>query len=351
MIVLKTDRPCETMSIQKRKKDHVDLCVNEDVSYSKATGFDEYYFRHNALPEVNLDEVSVEGTLLGRSFTLPLMISSMTGGYSGAKNINAMIARVCQEQNLPFGVGSQRSMLEHTEEVKSFSVVRREAPDAFIAANIGGAQLVGGLEEKKVQTLIDSIEADAVIVHLNPLQELVQSEGDTEFFGIENGIGNLIIKSPVPVIVKETGAGISGDVARRLLAMGVSVIDVAGAGGTSWSKVENKRKSNTFETGLFDEWGIPTVTCLKEVAELREQFRFDLIASGGIRGAEDMIKSIALGADFTAMAGPVIRILTEKGEKGLHMQIDVWKKQAAMILTLLGRRTLKQCNQNDLAKT
>lgn len=336
------------MSIQKRKKDHVELCVSDDVGYKMSTGFDRYYFRHNALPEVNLDDVFVGGTLMGRSFSFPLMISSMTGGYSDAGRINAQIARVCESENLPFGVGSQRALLDHPEEIESFSVVRDEAPTAFIAANIGSAQVAGGLKEEMVTVLIDSIKADAIIVHLNPLQELVQPEGDRNFAGIEDGIAKLVIQSPVPVIVKETGAGISGDIARRLLAIGVSVIDVAGAGGTSWSKVENKRKDDSESTELFNEWGIPTIICLQEVVELREQFQFELIASGGIRGASDIVKSLCLGADFAASARPVIQALMEGGEEELHRLIGRWKEQTAIILTLLGRRTLQECSPRDL---
>jgi isopentenyl-diphosphate delta-isomerase len=336
------------MSIQKRKKDHVDLCVNGDVGYETPTGFDRYFFRHNALPEVNIDNVSVEQTLLGRTFSFPLMISSMTGGYSEASRINAQIARVCEAENLPFGVGSQRALLDHPDEIDTFSVVRDEAPHAFIAANIGGAQVAGGLPDEQVSVLVDSIKADAIIVHLNPLQELVQPEGDREFAGVEEGIAKLVIQSSVPVIVKETGAGISGDVARRLLAIGVSVIDVAGAGGTSWSKVENKRKEDGHSTEIFNEWGIPTVTCIREVEELREQFRFEMIASGGISGGADIVKSICLGADFTASARPVIQALMNGGEEELHQLISLWKEQVATILTLLGRKSFQECSLKDL---
>lgn len=338
------------MSIQERKKDHVKLCVEGQVDYQTPTGFDQYFFRHNALPEVNLEDVSIKSSLLGRTFSFPLMISSMTGGYSDAGQINAQIARFCESRNLPFGVGSQRAMLDDPAEIQSFSVVRDEAPSAFIAANIGGAQLTGGLSAEDISLLVDSIRADAIIVHLNPLQELVQPEGDRKFAGIENGIRKLVMDTSVPVIVKETGAGISGDVARRLLAAGVSVIDIAGAGGTSWSKVENLRSENARENNLFNEWGLPTVYCLKEVALLREQFRFEIIASGGIRGAEDIVKAFALGADFTAIAGPVIRTLMDGGEEELHQLVDRWEAQTARILTLLGRCSVKECNPNDLVK-
>ena len=337
------------MSIQKRKKDHVDLCVDGDVGYKTPTGFDAYYFRHNALPEVNLDDVSVEASLLGRTFSFPLMISSMTGGYSDAGRINAQIARVCEAENLPFGIGSQRALLDHPEETDSFSVVRDEAPTAFIAANIGGAQVAGGLTNEQLSVLIESIKANAIIVHLNPLQELVQPEGDREFAGVEDGIADLVNESPVPVIVKETGAGISGNVARRLLTIGVSAIDVAGAGGTSWSKVENLRKDKMQATEIFNEWGIPTLTCIQEVSQLREKFLFEMIASGGIRGAADIVKSICLGADFAASARPVIQALVRGGEEELRSLIHRWKDQTAIILTLLGKHSLCECSLNDLS--
>lgn len=337
------------MSIQNRKKDHVELCVDGDVAYSTPTGFDSYYFRHNALPEVNLDDVSVEASLLGRTFSFPLMISSMTGGYSDAGCINAQIARVCEAENLPFGVGSQRALLDHPEEIESFSVVRDEAPAAFIAANIGGAQVAGGLTDEQMSALIESIKADAIIVHLNPLQELIQPEGDREFAGVEEGIARLVVQSPVPVIVKETGAGISGDVAGRLLSIGVSVIDVAGAGGTSWSKVENMRKDDVQPTEIFNEWGIPTLICIQEVEQLRGRFRFEMIASGGIRGAEDIVKSICFGADFAASARPVIKALMNGGEDELRDLIRMWKEQTRIILTLLGKRSLRECTLKDLS--
>ncbi len=338
------------MTIQKRKKDHVDLCVNEDVGYQKSSGFDQFYFRHNALPEVNLDDVSVEATLLGRTFSFPLFISSMTGGYSEAGRINALIARFCEKNNLPFGVGSQRALLDHPGEIDSFSIVREEAPSAFIAANIGGAQLAGGLNNEHVQLLIDSVKANAIIVHLNPLQELVQPEGDRKFRGVEDGIRKLVVDSNVPVIVKETGAGITADAAARLLSSGVSVIDVAGAGGTSWAKVENLRKQNSTDTDFLNDWGVPTTICLHEISPLRERFRFELIASGGVRSASDIVKSFAMGADFAAMAGPVIKALTKGGEKELQSLFDLLKEQTKKICTLLGRRSLGECNMNDLIK-
>lgn len=321
----------------------MDLAVSGRVDYDKSAGFEQFEFVHNALPEVNFTEVSTEASFLGRTFSFPLFISSMTGGYTEAGAVNAVIAGFCETNNLPFGVGSQRIMLENPEEIRSFSVVREKAPSAFIASNIGGAQLVGGLSKDELNILIDSIEADAVIVHLNPLQELMQPGGDRNFKGIEPGIGKIVENSPVPVIVKETGAGISGEVADRLLSLGVSAIDVAGAGGTSWSKVENERASNRSPDPDFNDWGISTVECLLQVMELKEKYEFELIASGGIRSSFDLIKCLCLGAGFGAAAQPIIKSVVNDGFEGLENLFKKWRHQVKVILTLLGCEKL-----NDL---
>jgi isopentenyl-diphosphate Delta-isomerase len=336
------------MSIQKRKKDHVELTVNEDVFYRKSAGFDRYDFLHNALPEMSPDSADLSSSLFGRSFKMPLFISSMTGGYTEAGAVNSIIAAVCEEKNLPFGVGSQRAMLEDPSLTETFSVVREYAPTAFIAANIGGAQLIGGMDPEKIELMISSIRADAVIVHLNPLQELMQPEGDHDFRGIENGIAHLVTNTDIPVIVKETGAGISAHAARRLLALGVHCIDVAGAGGTSWAKVENLRESTTSPRHTFDDWGIPTADCIAEVNQLRESYKFQLIASGGVRTPFDLAKALALGADFGAAAQPVIKAVAEGGKEGLSSLIDEWEKDLRIILTLLGCRSCKALSMNHL---
>lgn len=336
------------MSIKQRKKDHVELTTTGSVDYQQTTGFEDYRFNHNALPEVNMEDVSTEATLLGRSFAFPLFISSMTGGYTDAGAVNAIIAQFCEEYNLPFGVGSQRIMLENPKEASSFSVVRDHAPNAFIAANIGGAQLINGLSKKKIDRLVDSIEADAIIVHLNPLQELMQPEGDRSFKGIEKGIIQLVCDSERPVIVKETGAGISGYVAKRLLDIGVEVIDVAGAGGTSWSKVENERKEGGQRMSDFDDWGLSTVECVRQVSDLKKDYSFDLIASGGVRSSHDIAKSFCLGADFAAAAQPVIKAIVDNGFEGLEILYNRWYRQLKTILTLSGCERLTELNGNHL---
>jgi isopentenyl-diphosphate delta-isomerase len=335
------------MSIKQRKKDHVSLTTSGDVDYRIPSGFDHYRFIHNALPEVNVDDISTEAAVLGRTFSFPLFISSMTGGYTDAGAVNAIIAEFCQEYNLPFGVGSQRIMLEDSGATSSFAIVREKAPDAFIAANIGGAQLVGGLSSGKLERLVDSIEADAIIVHLNPLQELMQPEGDRNFKGVEEGIWQLCSDSAVPVIVKETGAGISAKVAAQLLKAGVEVIDVAGAGGTSWAKVENER-AITNSNKAFNDWGIPTVQCVSQINELRKEFDFDMIASGGVRSAHDIAKGLCLGADCAASAQPVIKAVVNGGFEGLEKLYKNWKQQLVIILTLLGCERPEELNSSHV---
>ena len=324
------------MSIKQRKKDHVSLTSSGQMDYQSSTGFEDYQFIHNALPEVDVADVSTKTTFLSRTFSFPLFISSMTGGYTDAGAVNAIIAEFCEANNLPFGVGSQRIMLEDPDAVSSFSIVRDRAPNTFIAANIGGAQLVGGLSNDDLNLLIDSIEADAVIVHLNPLQELMQPEGDRKFKGIEKGIDKLCNDSPVQVIVKETGAGISGEVSERLLNAGAAVIDIAGAGGTSWAKVENERSSNQHPDHDFDNWGLSTLTCLQQVQQLRTEYSFELIASGGIRSSAHIAKSLCLGANFAAAAQPVIKAVVNDGREGLQQLYEHWQQQLITILTLLG---------------
>lgn len=337
------------MSIKQRKKDHVQLTTKGAVDYQQGTGFENYRFVHNALPEVNMDEVSTEATLLGRTFSFPLFISSMTGGYTDAGAVNTTIAKFCEKYNLPFGVGSQRIMLEDPKEASSFSIVREHAPNAFIAANIGGAQLINGLSQEKINALVSSIEADAIIVHLNPLQELIQPEGDRSFRGIEKGISRLISDSDQPIIVKETGAGISGDVAERLLDIGVQVIDVAGAGGTSWAKVENERKEMGRKMPRFDDWGIPTTECVYQVSGLAKNYDFDLIASGGVRSSHDVAKLFCLGANFAAAAQPIIKTIVEDGFEGLEKLYNQWHRELKTILTLLGCEQLAELNKNHLS--
>jgi isopentenyl-diphosphate Delta-isomerase len=335
------------MDISGRKKDHVRITAEGLAGYKTKTGFEDWYFRHNSLPEVSYDEIDITGSLLGRNFSFPLFISSMTGGYTGAVTVNELIARLATKYNIPMGVGSQRAMLENISLIESFSIARKYGPDAFIAANIGGAQLIGSLQDSHLRRLVDSINADAIIVHLNPLQELMQPEGDRNFRGILAGIADLVRISEAPVIVKETGAGIDLVNAQKLFDIGVAVVDIAGAGGTSWAKVENSRYDAVISKLGFNEWGIPTAKCLNEIRDggIPSQ---KIIASGGIRCGQDMVKAICLGAGFCASAQPIIQELVINGFDSACKLIETWKEEFKTTMCLLGCNNTKELGMHCL---
>jgi isopentenyl-diphosphate delta-isomerase len=335
-------------NISQRKKDHVDLTITNQTQYQMTSGFERFYFQHNALPEINFDEISTEASLLNNSFSFPLFISSMTGGYTEAGPVNEILSIFCEANNIPFGVGSQRAMLVDENQINSFSIARKKAPNAFIAGNIGGVQLIKDWTIQHTRKLIDSIEANALIVHLNPLQELMQPEGDRSFLGVLQGIETLVKHAGIPIIVKETGAGISRYSAERLLNIGVQVIDVSGSGGTSWSKVENQRATNKTPQHLFDEWGIPTVECLRQISSIEWKEDFELIASGGIRSALDIGKALCLGANFTATAQPVIKAVIENGYDGLESYYKSLVKDFKTLLLLLGCSSPHELNRSHL---
>jgi isopentenyl-diphosphate Delta-isomerase len=330
-----------------RKKAHVELTAAGKAAYDFSTGLETVRFRHEALPELNFSEISTEATLLNRVFSMPLFISSMTGGYHGATAVNEWIAEACERWNLPFGVGSQRAMLLNPEQTSTFSIVRKKAPNAFIASNIGGCQLIKETDLNAIKRIIDCVEADALIVHLNPLQELMQAEGDTDFKWILSKIEFLCSNLNLPIIVKETGAGIHARTAEKLVKVGVQVIDIAGAGGTSWAKVENLRKPESEQDSIFNNWGIPLIDCLDSFKG-RDKTKYSLIASGGIKNGLDIAKVIALGANFAASAQPIIKALIEGGEEALENLLQNWQKELKMVLLLTGSANIDELSKEKL---
>jgi len=277
----------------------------------------------------------------------------MTGGYPDAERINRSLAEAAQQFGLAMGIGSARQAMESDSQHGSFSIVRKSAPGIPIFTNIGGrevAQLDGAGKIRELRKIIDLVEADAIAIHLNPLQELMQPEGSTDFRGVLNGIEQVVLTLGIPVIVKEVGAGISAQVAKRLLDVGVTVIDVAGAGGTSWAGVEILRHDDSDQPTRepFWDWGIPTVQALLDVVTLRTDHEFTLIASGGITNGLDVARSIALGADLAAMARPLIKSLVDHGPEALHAQIEsiLFQLRGAMFLT--GSRDLAELSKQEL---
>lgn len=328
-----------------RKQEHVELCVQERVSFRKKTsGFESIALRHNALPEIDLSDVSTETSFLGKKIAQPLMISCMTGGYADAERINRELAEVCAECQIPMGVGSQRQALEKTDFHESFRVVRKAAPSLPITANIGGAEVAKPRVREQLRAIVDMIEADALTIHLNPLQELLQPEGSPRFRGVLAGIEEISTTIGVPIIAKEVGAGLDADVMQRLFNAGVHILDVAGAGGTSWAGVEILRSTGNAPEDPYKEafwdWGLTTVECLQAASALRstdESFRQRafIIASGGITSGLDVAKSLALGANMAAAARPFLQMLMEHGQKALAAMIHGWHFQlrGAMFLT------------------
>jgi len=331
----------------RRKGDHLRINLEQDVNSGITTGLEAYRFRHNALPELSLDEVSTRTAFLGKTLALPLLISSMTGGNAQAGRINQALAETAQQVGVAMGVGSQRAALEDPGSEPSFRV-REFAPDILLFSNLGAVQLNYGYGPEHCRRAVDMIEADALVLHLNPLQEALQPEGDTNFSGLLGKIEAICKALPVPVIAKEVGWGISRAAARRLSDAGVRVIDVAGAGGTSWSQVESFRAGDEDRAALaraFRSWGIPTAAAIEEVrAELPD---IALIASGGLRSGLDLAKCIALGADLCGMAGPFLHAAAESRE-AVQRLIERTRLELQIAMFATGSGDLDALRENRL---
>jgi isopentenyl-diphosphate delta-isomerase len=331
----------------KRKDDHIHINLDRDVESGLRTGLDSIHFRHNALPELALDEVRCETRFLGKKLNLPLLISSMTGGTEFAERINIGLAEAAQANRIAMGVGSQRAALEDPSSASSFQV-RKHAPDILLFANLGAVQLNYGYGLDECRRAVEMIEADALVLHLNALQEALQPEGDTNFSHLLEKIAAVCSDLPVPVIAKEVGWGISASVARQLVEAGISVIDVAGAGGTSWSQVESYRAPDDELAELaraFRSWGLPTAFAVQQVR--RELPETPLIASGGLRSGIDIAKCIALGADLCGMAGPFLKAAAESGE-AVQNTIDRVRMELRITMFATGTPVLEQLRRDKL---
>jgi len=314
---------------EERKNEHLEISLKEDVQARRVTtGFEDLFLIHKALPEINRKEIELSTKIFNYKFSAPLIVESMTGGTPKATKINATIAQAVEELGLGMGVGSQRAAFEDPSVEKTFRIAREEAPNIFIIANIGAPQLSRGYGVKEARKAVEMLDADALAIHLNPLQEAVQPEGETSYVGILDKISRVVRGLNVPVIVKETGCGIAAAEAKQLEAIGIAAIDVAGAGGTSWAAVEYYRAKTRSDENhqrlgeAFWDWGIPTAASLVEVAQ---RVRIPVIASGGMRSGIDMAKALALGASLVGMAYPLLDPAVhgvEEVKKKLQFTID-----------------------------
>ncbi|PVX25338.1 MAG: type 2 isopentenyl-diphosphate Delta-isomerase [Candidatus Bathyarchaeum sp.] len=302
----------------ERKADHIEVCLKENVQSQKVTtGFEDVHLVHKAVPEIDREKIDRSTTVFGYKFSAPIFVGAMTGGTAKATKINAAIAEAVEELHLGMGVGSQRIAIDNPKVEHSFSVVREKAPTAFILANIGGPQLVSKYGIKEAKKAVAMVKANALAIHLNALQEAAQPEGDTNYSNLLQKICKLAQDLEVPVIVKETGAGIASEDAAMLEAAGVAAIDVAGVGGTSWAGVEHyraKARQDRFSQRVgetFWDWGIPTAVSLVETVK---SVRLPVIASGGIRTGIDVTKSLALGASLASATYPFLEPATKSSE-------------------------------------
>jgi isopentenyl-diphosphate delta-isomerase len=337
-----TDAPGS--AIQQRKLEHVQIVLDKQAGYkNKTTGFELVDFEHNALPELDFDQIDTTVTFLGSKLQAPLMITGMTGGYGQAEQINGDLAAAADKEGVVFGLGSMRALFEEPSLAKTYGV-RKRAPKAFLCGNIGGIQLKK-MSTHTISTVLSDLQADALCVHLNPMHEASQKEGDLDWRGVLSAIAKLCSELKLPVIAKEVGTGISASVALKLENAGVKAIDVSGAGGTSWAGGVEFYRGGSPTAELFWDWGIPTATALKQCSAA---VKVPLVASGGIRNGLDAAKSIRLGATLAGAAAPFLKAQATGGEEGVRKEIRKWKRELATTMFGTGSKDLAQLRKAPL---
>jgi isopentenyl-diphosphate delta-isomerase len=339
----------EVTPIGIRKSDHIRINLEEDVQSGLTSGLENYHFVHHALPEINLDEVNLSLCLFGKQLASPILISGMTGGTGKASRINQALAQAAEETHIAMGVGSQRIALEHPEVAETFKV-RKFAPRILLFANLGAIQLNYGYGVDTCQRAVDMIEADALVLHFNALQEAIQTDGDTRFAGLIHQVEAVCSALSVPVIAKEVGWGFSNDDISLLVNAGISAIDVAGAGGTSWSQVEMHRAENEERQQLaaaFADWGIPTAEVIEQIRLTAPDMK--IIASGGLRNGIDIAKCIALGALLGGAASPFLRVANQSVEAVIKL-VKLFTEEIRICMFATSSKDLNELRQTKLVK-
>ena len=324
--------------ISDRKLEHLLICENYDVEFkNKTTGFEDIELIHNVLPEIDKNDIDLSTSVFGKKLDSPLFITAITGGHPAAKEINKQLAIAAENNGIALGVGSQRAACEHPELEDTYTVVRENAPDCLLVGNIGAPQL--NLAEKAVEIL----DADILAIHLNPLQESIQPEGDLDARGYTDLIAQITDSVKIPVLAKETGCGISAESAKILVDAGVDFIDIEGAGGTSWAAVETYRAEDRYLGETFWDWGIPTAI---STAEVVNNVNVPVISSGGIRTGLEAAKAIALGADAVGMALPFLKNCSS--QEALNTFVKRFDDSLRIAMFLVGANNIEELKQSRL---
>ena len=322
-----------------RKDDHIRVCLEEQVDeLGVSAGFERFCFDHDALPELNLEDVSLKTSFLGALLSAPLMIGAMTGGTAKAGAVNRILAEAAQETGIGLALGSQRPMLENPALARTYSV-RDVAPDVFLMGNVGAVQLNYGVDADGLNRLIEASGVNALMFHINPLQEAIQPGGDTRFEGLMDRLSHTIPQLSVPVLVKEVGSGFSEKTVNKLASLPLAAIEISGVGGTSWAKVESYRTSSDGKAragSLLASWGTPTSESIRIVRRIMPHI--PIISSGGVRNGLDIAKSIALGATVGAMARPFLEA-AQDGVPGVVQLIEALKEEMRIIQFVTGAGT------------
>jgi len=330
---------------ESRKKEHIALALKDENEARGHSGLDQVQLIHEALPDLNFSEIQLQAKVLGKKRKTPFLVSSMTAGHAGAVDLNLLMAKACEARGWLMGVGSQRRELFDLEAKSEWKSLRLAAPNVALLSNIGLTQLIVATNDQ-IQELIDSIEAEALIVHLNPLQECLQNEGTPNFKGALQRIAEIVKSVKVPVVVKETGCGFSSQTLKRLTETGIAVVDVSGFGGTHWGRIEGQREQNSAlkmqASETFSHWGISTTQSLLNASEF--QSSYEIWASGGIRTGLDAAKALSLGAACVGFAKPILQAALN-GEERLNQQMETleFELKTAMFCTgCMNTATLKE---------
>lgn len=335
--------------IIQRKDDHIRINLEEDVRSGVTTGLEKFRFVYQALPEINLDDVDTKVNVFSKTLSAPILISSMTGGSEQSEQINLVLAEAAQATGIAMGLGSQRAAIDHPERAGSFNI-RKVAPDILLFANLGAVQLNYGYSVDHCRRAVEMVEADGLILHLNALQEALQPEGQTHFSGLLSKIEKVCRDLDKPVIAKEVGWGISAKAARQLADAGIAAIDVAGAGGTSWSQVEMYRIKDTrmaYIAGLFRDWGISTADSIRQVRNAAPDML--VFASGGLQTGIDIAKCIALGAQLGGMAGPFLKAASRSVEDTVNFIEDI-QRTLRIAMFACGARNIHELQNTALVE-